>query len=428
MIEFANRISLVIIGVTLAFFVVGIFGNRKTLLWIYGIMMVINDAQFRIRAVSEMSIDYQVLMKIFVWVCVFILSFFYIMKSRLMFKRFVSLFMVKNKVFSFFVILALVSAAYSPNPGLSLAGSLMMVGGVLLTFVITSLFDIEKIFRMLVISLMVGILLSWLYYFIYPDAGRWYEYGLIRLSGIYSPTHLAMIAVCLFFIAKYTLVNRRFVRLWIIVISLTTAIFTLSRAPLIALLLAYFLTSIYLFFKERKTVYSNLLGIVFMLIMVILVVYMYGIHGVPEYTTTILSRSGTFEDVVTLTGRVYVWQWIIDKIVSSGIANALFGFGWGSFRFLFSEESLLQLTTAHNFLLEILFSLGCVGLIAFFALIVHILKKSLGVPVYMSMTMSILVYSMTSSIISLTPNILFYMLIIPMFLVDSFNSKIRTGK
>ncbi len=402
--EFARLASLVVIGIVLLLSFIALYGKKSALLWLYGILIVVNDAQFRIRYVMDTSLDYQVLMKIVVWISVFALGFIYVFRYKLL-----NLFLKTNISLYTWLLFSMVTALYAPKLEFALSSILIIVGVIFITGVILYFYGLEVLFRVLLMALLSGLFLSWFYYFAFPDIGRWNDYGVIRMSGIYSPTHLGMLSVITFFVARLTLRSSVF-RLLIMVVALTTCVFTVSRAPLIAFLLTFLFSDIYR--STRKSTYYGVLKIVLSLIISVITVILAANTSI--YTLQQFSRSGNPEEVLSLTGRLTLWIWIWDK-VKENVLHFLFGYGWGSFRWLSEAQSVWHPTHAHNMLFELLFSQGFVGLALFNILLLRIVRNSWKKPLFLFTVLPILIYSLTSSILGQIPNVLFYILILPIF-------------
>jgi O-antigen ligase len=97
-----------------------------------------------------------------------------------------------------------------------------------------------------------------------------------------------------------------------------------------------------------------------------------GIHGLlPQSIIHLLARGrGSSNDVGTFTGRTRLWEVAIRKIEHS----PLFGYGWNTGRFeIFDKASRFPQIHTHNMYLQCLLYLGALGFVLFAAMIVYVL-------------------------------------------------------
>lgn len=151
-------------------------------------------------------------------------------------------------------------------------------------------------------------------------------------------------------------------RRWLYAVSAVVLIATLalarSRSSIIGVLgglvIVYAVT-------RRHTLWSILIGLLSASLALVVVTQPRAINALLGSLTKYISRSGDVAELTTFTGRAEIWQasWQLIE------AKPWIGYGLGSIRLelpkVFSDEWGNVYTTAHNFVLESLISVGFIG-------------------------------------------------------------------
>ena len=99
-----------------------------------------------------------------------------------------------------------------------------------------------------------------------------------------------------------------------------------------------------------------------------------GSAGLDEFASS-LSRTGEAEEIYNLTGRTDLWQFALDQIA----ASPLFGYGWGSARFVMVDGHFAT-HHAHNLLLNVMLGGGVVAGLLLAAMLLGQLRRLFGSP------------------------------------------------
>ncbi|MFN4266214.1 MAG: O-antigen ligase family protein [Aquabacterium sp.] len=151
-------------------------------------------------------------------------------------------------------------------------------------------------------------------------------------------------------------------RRWLFIGSALVLIATLalarSRSSIIGVLGGFVIVFA---ITRRHTIWSILIGLLTASLALIVVAQPRAINALLGSLTKLISRSGDVAELTTFTGRADIWQasW---RLIEN---KPWIGYGLGSIRIelpkVFQDEWGNIYTTAHNFLLESLISVGIVG-------------------------------------------------------------------
>jgi O-antigen ligase len=249
------------------------------------------------------------------------------------------------------------SALYAPNPTYVVYSAAAYLGLWGICNYLAERGDGERMLSVMMWSLVAFVGCSWLMLAISheragtmawtPTGGAWRFVGLCG-----RPVNMAVIAAImtgLAFLDRGQL--RRVGKVAIIVLGVTTVVLTKSRTPLLVVMAA-----VGAIFLLKRTAKFGLVSVIALVGMSIAIGMLDGTDLAGKY----LTRSGRTEELTTLTSRTEVWAYVIGEWKKEPI----FGFGYGSTKeLLLNKFYLWDFTTesAHNLLLQCLFTLGLVG-------------------------------------------------------------------
>lgn len=139
-----------------------------------------------------------------------------------------------------------------------------------------------------------------------------------------------------------------------IALGLVTTVLTESRMPLGAVVLA---SALYALLRNQSL--RALSPLVSILVLACAVVASaVGLDAlVSEKVVSLVSRSGQVEEVLTVTGRLEIWSYVLEHISEAPV----FGHGFGSSRAVLSTFSGWSISHTHNILLQALLEGGVIG-------------------------------------------------------------------
>lgn len=142
---------------------------------------------------------------------------------------------------------------------------------------------------------------------------------------------------------------------------LVSLLLTTKRTPLFTCLLAMVLTEFLMAPKGKVTTLCKVLTIAYVLGIAIVA---FGdqipmLSNVMDRLSVFFSSSSTLEE--STTGRTVLW----DRAIQLWNESPVFGSGWGTYRYYWSNGFIGVSTAAHNVFLQLLAEVGVVGLIVF---------------------------------------------------------------
>lgn len=250
-----------------------------------------------------------------------------------------------------FICGAFLSILQSPEKPVSLFVALMVLGYSLLTLTCLSLFSFKTVSITVMLAVWAYVLLGWGAYLFYPEIGVFKEYlsltqSVDRMGGVGHPNttgrSVCLATVMLLVACKQNWISWRWA-IPAIPLLVLTLIETKSRSPVIATVLAIGVVCLPLL--NVRSIYLLIAG----LFVAIAATSLYiestsGLDLFLEKTLLKTSKSGSLQEITSLTGRTEIWQEAIHHISSS----PLIGHGGGSSAKIMFEHS----GHAHNMLLE----------------------------------------------------------------------------
>ncbi len=285
------------------------------------------------------------------------------------------------KFYAVFLIFAVFGTIYNFNivkfDGLSTLLRLVAIFFIMLIILqeYTNIRQLEKLFRMLMYSMVVPVLYAIVQIFTKIDTTRSGGEGFIRVNGGFAHSNVFATYLGIFIIIFYALLMlkeeinfKNKITLWgIETILLICLLFTYGRGAWISLCVSILIISIC--YIQKKSFWP-----IFMIIPVFLTIYFF-VAKLPFLgdisarfedvnvleTTSVLSEKGN-----SLGWRIQYWRELLTKAFKSPII----GHGLGSVRIMGSAH-----TEAHNNYIQIFFETG-IGVFFYFGILILYLKKA----------------------------------------------------
>jgi O-antigen ligase len=340
-------------------------GSRAALIAYAALVVFITDAAFRSRAPGETSADWQNLLKFVVWLGAGSIGYFQMQPLRNVLSWPPPTWLLA------FVVLCLLSSVYSLTPTYSLGCSLALLSLYPFASALVRKLSEAEILWTLVGALTAFLVTGWVVYYGLPPLGAVWEQVdeggvVLRMSGIAGHPNelgtLSAIQLGAIFLLWYVHRCRLAIAIPLAAIGLITLIASDSRTAMVELVLA---SAAVLLRRSPLALGGALLAAALGLL-----ICFAGSFSIDELLGQV-SRSGNANEVLSLTGRLEIWNFVLQRILESPII----GWGYNSSKFLLSQHPFvygLTLETTHNVLLQVLLSVGLVGTLPVMALLVHL--------------------------------------------------------
>ena len=317
-------------------------------------------AVFRIRDYQDKDVDFQVIIKIALWVTVATVA---IIHAR----RWIDL--LRNPVnipSALFLIWLFATAIVSPNPTYTTVSAFTIFACVVFSAYVFSKFEPVEVFATLILAISLFCAISIVVYFAIPEFGR-YVYWVNqerfvspRLAGIAgSANNMALIAafglvVTGLYAREFDRMNRLLVPMAVLLCG-AALLMTNSRSPLVMAVIIVLSTYV---FTWRRLYAGLFIASVAALMFAALIPF-----G-QEFLLKAVSRSGDVGEVTSFTGRTEIWYAVL-KLVE---AQPLMGYGYASSVFVLPEHASdvgFATSHAHNVVLQLLLTTGWIGIVLF---------------------------------------------------------------
>jgi O-antigen ligase len=350
-------------------------GRRWAWIAFLALYIFLSEVNLRTRPIGAGGMDWQVAMKLAVWFGGAILA---MLRINAVFELLRTPIGAAATCFLSFLLL---SSAWAPEPGDSLVSSILLICTLLFAMAMVAELSIRDILIGLAIGYCTIVLPSlaispFMVSFAPVNADSLGEAD--RLRGFTThPVSLAalcsMLIVCCVSLMFY-MPKRRIVLGGLIVLALVTLMLSQSRMALVAVLVSGFV-----FWLRIRPGASWLIPIgVLAATAVTLTTASVGLENVlPKELVNLVSRSGDINELLTLTGRSFIWEFTLNQIAEAPIL----GHGHNSAEPIFLERFLyFTVTHAHNLILQSLFSVGMVGTLFLVTILVIQLRTFLVSP------------------------------------------------
>jgi O-antigen ligase len=324
-------------------------GHWISLLLIISIFFV--DAVFRVRSYDDKSLDVQVVLKVLVYLMVFIAGLLLRKSNGSNFQY------SYNKCLLALILIFAFSACWSPNSAYTLVASFSLLAFFIFITSYASSFGTTLLLKNISIALLAFMIVSFIFYIFIPTVGRisYWEFDVYveggRMSGIAgSANNLGRISCLGIMLSTYLLMkspSKLYKALFFL--SVISLLLSMNRS---SMLMAMIGVCIITYSRRYEQIYALLisLGVIGLCLLLVFL----------DDFLFLISRSGNIEEILTFTGRTHIWSVVVDLFYN----NPILGYGYGSSMFILPKfESVIGFTAshAHNMVLQILLYMGVVG-------------------------------------------------------------------
>lgn len=331
-------------------------------LFLFSIFIIFSLFVFRIREYGSDSVDFQIVLRLMAWGGGILIAFIYFYKFG---------FRVSNNhefLFFSFILLAILMLPFSMLPFRSFVVVLSYAAFYFYFKYVKSRFGDDFLLYSISLSFFIVVCFSYFYYLALPDLGRhiyWLNDVLFvspRMSGVFSTSNAmgGFCAVyCLFLLHSFnkSVITKSF---FIIAFLLSLAALLLSDSK--TAFISFIFSSLFLYRRNKFILFVILSGIIFTSLLIIYAAFdFYGFLGH-------VSRHGDPEEVLTFTGRTYIWPAVFDM----ALERPFTGYGIGVTSLALPRlEDIIGYTPAHahNLILQAFFSLGLGGMLCITAIL-----------------------------------------------------------
>jgi O-antigen ligase len=331
-------------------------GKKYAVLLHLFVAIFLVQAVFRVRDYQDKDIDFQVVLKIGVWITLALAALVHL-RSWL---RIVL--MPTNFPWILFLAWLFVTVIVSPVPSYTAVAAFTVFSCVVFSAFLFSTFEEADIFATIIASITLFCIVSIAVYFAIPEFGH-YVYWINnqrfispRLAGIAgSANNMALIAA--FAIVVIGLYAREFHRMHILfapvsgLFALAALLMTNSRGPLVASLAILFIVYMLNWRRLYAAIFIGSMGLIGLALI---------LPMGEQFLLKMISRSGEEGEVTSFTGRTEIWRGVL-KLAS---AEPWMGYGYASSVFVLPQHaSEIGFTTshAHNVILQLLLTTGWIG-------------------------------------------------------------------
>ena len=340
-------------------------GEKWAFILALALLMLMTDANFRARAWNDKSVDTQVLIKGLIWLGCGMVGLARLAAHGWMVTR-------PPVVFALLLVVIMgISALWAPTPLYTVQSAVAY--GWMLLFGVAAATVLDERDLLKAVALGAGLIVlpslaiaPFAMGLTPPSPGSTGEPD--RLRGLTDhPIPLAEVAA-LFTFAVTALALKahggRRLALWLLVaVGLVTAALTQSRIPPLAML-----ASVLGFVAYRKGGWLLMVPTLTVVIGTVLLLEAMGGFAamLPADLLSLVSRSGHSVEILSLSGRLDIWPYVIDRIAEA----PLLGHGAASGMMLFKGFVRWKITHAHNLYLQALLYLGVVGFVLLMGVLV----------------------------------------------------------
>ncbi|MGE5546322.1 MAG: O-antigen ligase family protein [Solirubrobacterales bacterium] len=333
-------------------------GERWAFVLALALLIFVTDASFRTRVWDDKSLDWQVMLKGLVWAGAGAIGLARLNRSAALLATPPGMFMVA------FIGLMTLSSFWSPVPWYTLQSSIAYLWLLLFGLAAAQVLDEDDLLLALAIGCGLVVLPSLMVApfgagITPPSPGSTGEPH--RLRGITDhPIPLAEEAALFTFAATMLLTraksgSRRLLLCLLVGAGIFTVLLTRSRIPPLAMAIA---AAVFLTYRKGGwlllTITALAAGIVLLLADALM-----GVGGlIPDDLLRLMSRSHRSGEVLSLSGRLAIWPYVLDRIAEA----PLFGHGHAAGVSLFEGFRRWHVTHAHNAYLQTVLYLGLAGL------------------------------------------------------------------
>lgn len=269
---------------------------------------------------------------------------------------------------------ALLSVLWSAAPEVTMRRIIALMGTTMFGVYIASRFEHREFLRLLGWTLLVMVVLSYIFIFLIPNWGIMQETRGLEWRGIYLHKNglgrMVALAVVVFLQLAKSEPRKRSLWWLSLILAIGLIVGSHSVTALVVLLILFFLLPAIKILKLR---YELAVSLFFMFIMLMGVLTYFISANVGELLS-ILGRN------ITLTGRTYLWKAAIYMVRQHpwlGYGYGAFWLGWDGPSAEIWQITSIYATSADNSFLDILLTLGFIGIVLFALSYITALKQAL---------------------------------------------------
>ncbi len=367
-------LPLLLIGMIFVGWIIGraIAGSPHAIIAYLVLVLFITDGAFRVRGAGEISTDWQSALKFALWTGAGVIGVAHMPRISTLLGR------TGPACWLAYIVMAMISAIYSPTPAYSFGGAFSLLCLFAFAFTVTTKLTESQFLWTMTLTLAVFLLVGWVVRYVNPALGtsEFQLNGIIvaRMAGIAGQAD-NLGAVCSKYLGAVFLLwmsgrCRLIFALPLAAIGAATVFAADAHTAMVATAAAVIGT----------VVARSALGLLTAALTTALGIMLYYIGTVNLNTIgSAVSRSGDAQEALTLTGRVDIWDFVWQNIVE----RPLFGWGYNASKIIMGHHlgfrDGLKIDTAHNLLLQSLLSVGFVGtapiIILLFSLIFSLILR-----------------------------------------------------
>jgi O-antigen ligase len=332
-------------------------GERAGLALLAMVFMIVllSDVSLRGRELTDTGLDVQSALKFILWASGWLLIFWRLNEFKEVARTWAG-----GSALAF-ALWCLFSTVYSPTPVYTFGASVGMLGMWFVAALVARRVDRGALIVTVTLALTVGMVISLALYLGLRDRAMAPTEGgtIFRLAGLFSaPNTLgrASALLLLLLLAGFYYVRRPMVWWPLVLVGACAAVVCLylsgSRASMLALIGAGVVVLL-----RKRPVLLTVVSASFISISAVVLTF-------PSYLQDLMlmvSRTGRLSEVATLTGRTYIWEWVL----SAAAERPLHGYGFGSTRVVMVEGYRgpwgFTTSSAHNAWLQAWITVGLIG-------------------------------------------------------------------
>ena len=346
-------------------------GNRTAVLLHLFVAVFLMQAVFRIREYQDKDVDFQVIIKIAVWLTVAVVALYHI-------KQWLRIALIpSNYPWILFLLWILATTIVSQSPAYTAVSVFTVIACVVFTAFLFSRFNEAEVFATIVAAITLFCIISIIVYFAVPEFGH-YVYWLNqerfvspRLSGIAgSANNMALIAA--FSVVVTGLYAREFHRLNVFfapvagLVALVALLMTNTRGVLAGAVAILFIIYMLHWRRLYAAVFAGSIGLLALAAI---------LPKGEAFLLKAVSRSGDVSEITSFTGRTEIWH----AVLQLSSAEPWMGYGYASSVFVLPQHASqvgFATSHAHNVILQLLLTTGMIGVILFVLSVVLVIARA----------------------------------------------------
>ncbi len=372
----------------------GIGGHRTQGVLLAIVVLIVLTANFRTRAYDEKDIDFQVALRLAAIACMYAMSVLFVRRILLGVNT------IALSSWLCFLSYTVLTSTYAVNFGLAFVSTVSLLGAFLFVCYLCVQYGPDRAAWAVATASSIMCLVSLWVYFAIPSFGRmsdWLGSEFVvtaRLQGVFGSSNGAGMAsaASLFLILTFLPSAPARARIWK---------YVGASAAFLCLVLSNNRMALFALLVSTMTFYV-LTGPVARKGLLVAAVGLFVASCAALFTdelVSLVSRSSTETEVLTLTGRTRIWPVVLELWRQS----PLFGYGYGSALYILPVHPDLFRAAAHshNLYLEQLFSGGVIGLGLFVCsvIVTIVVAWRTGAARELSLLMFFLIYGLTEPVI-----------------------------